>query len=145
MADTKFHLHVLCKTDVSARDWEAKQSFYRDLHVHPVLTVSAIETIRQIAASAERPFLVCRDTIHLGGGISTHAELLTEELNQRFPNWGLCGNRGMRWDGKRLHDYSYDMLAGGLQTALCAHPVIFVDDALLLANPSVLNLHTVLA
>lgn len=145
MADGRFHLHVLCTTPASARNWEALAGFYHDLDVNPVVTVSAIETIRQLAALAKRPFLVCADTIWLGLGMSTHAELLIEELNARFPNWALCGNRGMRWDGQRLYDYSYDMSSGGLQTATCAHPVISLDDGVLLVNPSVLNGHKALA
>jgi hypothetical protein len=70
---------------------------------------------------------------------------LIDELNGRFPNWALCGNRGMRWDGQYLYDFTYDMSSGGLQTAVCAHPVISLDDDLLLVNPSVLNRHRALA
>ncbi len=51
----------------------------------------------------------------------------------------------MRWDGQRLYDYSYDMSSGGLQTAVCAHPVISLDDSVLLVNPSVLKGHKALA
>jgi hypothetical protein len=145
MADRGFYLYVLCATAASARKWETLAGFYHDLDVNPVVTASAIETIRQLAALAERPFLVCRDTIWLGRGMSTHAERLEEELNARFPNWALCGNRGMRWDGQRLYDYSYDMSSGGLQTAACAHPVISLDDGVLLVNPSVLNGHKAFA
>jgi hypothetical protein len=145
MPDGRFHLYVLCATAALTRKWETLAEFYHDLDVNPLVTVSAIETIRQLATLEERPFLVCRDTMWLGRGMSTHAELLIEELNGRFPNWALCGNRGMRWDGQRLYDYSYDMSSGGLQTATCAHPVISLDDGVLLVNPSVLNGHKALA
>jgi len=145
MPEGKFHLYVLCTTAAAAGKWETLAGFYHDLDVSPVVTVSAIETIRQLAALAEGPFLVCRHTIWLGRGMSTHAERLIEELNARFPNWALCGNRGMRWDGQRLYDYSYDMKSGGLQTATCAHPVISLDDSVLLVNPSILNGHKALA
>jgi hypothetical protein len=37
------------------------------------------------------------------------------------------------------------MSSGGLQTAVCAHPVIFLDDSLLLVNPVVLRGHRLLA
>ena len=145
MADRRFHLYVLCTTAASARNWETQAAFHQDLDVTPVDTASATGTIRQLAAVAGRPFLVCMETIWLGRGMSRHAELLIEELNGRFPNWAVCGNRGMRWDGQHLYDYSYDMHLGGLQTAVCAHPVISLDDAVLLVNPSVLNGHKALA
>jgi hypothetical protein len=145
MAEGRFHLYVLCTTAASARNWEALAGLYHDLAITPVVTASATGTIRQLAILAERPFLVCLETIWLGRGMSDHAELLMEELNARYPNWALCGNRGMRWDGQRLYDYSYDMNSGGLQTAACAHPVISLDDGVLLVNPPVLNGHKALA
>ena len=145
MADRRFPLYVLCTTAASAKHWDTLAGSYHDLDLSPVVTASAIRTMRQIATAAERPFLVCLDTVWLGRGMLVHAELLIEELNARFPNWALCGNRGMRWDGQHLYDYSYDMHAGGLQTALCAHPVISLDDGVLLVNPKVLNGHKVLA
>jgi hypothetical protein len=145
MADGRLHLHVLCTTAASTGDWEKRADFYPELTVNPVITSCAIETIRQFAIQASRPFLVCWDTAWIGRGMPAYVELLIEELNARFPNWALCGNRGMRWDGQSLYDYSHDMHSGGLETAVCAHPVISLDDGLLLVNPTVLNSHKTLA
>src|SRR4051794_33867259 len=145
MPDGKLNLYVLCASAYSARHWQTLAGLYHDLNLDLIVASSPIETIRQLAAVAERPFLVCRDTIWLGLGISGHVKRLTQELNTQYPNWALCGNRGMRWDGQHLYAYSYDMKSGGLQTATCAHPVISLDDGVLLVNPSVLNKHKALA
>jgi hypothetical protein len=145
MPDQKFLLYVLCTNTASSKKWQALAGYYNDLDVNPVVALSAIEKIRHLAAAAEGPFLVCADTVWLGLGMAAHAKLLIEELNARFPNWALCGNRGMRWDGQCLYDYSYDMNSGGLQTASCAHPVISLDDGVLLVNPAILNGHKRLA
>ena len=145
MADGKFPLFVLCRNTASSREWQTLAASYRDLDVKPVVAPSAIEKIRQLAASADAPFLVCADTVWIGLGMAAQMMLLIEELHERFPNWALCGNRGMRWDGQHLYDYSYDMDSGGLQVSTCAHPVISLDDGVLLVNPLVFNRHTKLA
>jgi len=145
MTDGRFDLYVLCATASSAKRWESLRDAYFDLDVKPVVCASAIEKIRQIALMVRRPFLVCCDRIWLGRGSSLQVTPLIDELNARFPNWALCGNRGVRWDGQGVYDYSYDMTFGGLQTAVCAHPVISIDDALLLVNSTVLIGHTALA
>lgn len=145
MSDEKFRLFVFCKTGASAKAWGAISSSYHDLDITTLVTRSPIGALRQIAAQAERPFLVCRDDVWLGRGMSAHATVLIEELNQRFPNWALCGNRGVRWDGQRVYDFTYDMSGGGVQAAVCAHPVICLDDGLLLVNPGVVGNHTELA
>jgi hypothetical protein len=145
MPDGRFRLYVLCANSGTSKTWQTLANSYPDLEITPVVTVSAVSTIRQLSASAEGPLLICSATVWLGQGMASHARLLIEELDTRFPNWALCGNRGMRWDGQRVYDYSYDMSSGGLHAASCAHPVISLDDSVLLVNPSVLNRHKVLA
>jgi hypothetical protein len=141
MSNEKFRLFVFCKTGASANSWAAISRFYHDLDISPLVTHSPVDALRQIASQAVQPFLVCRDDVWLGRGLSAHAATLVEELNQRFPNWGLCGNRGVRWDGQRVYDFTYDMGGGGLQGAVCAYPVICLDDDLLLVNPSAVRSH----
>src|ERR1700686_4914319 len=106
MADPRLHLYVLCPTASSAKAWDGLVGYYPDLEVERVVTVSPIETIRKLAASARSPFVVCRDTTWLGLGLPLHVERLTVELNARFPNWALCSNRGVSWDGQSVYDYS---------------------------------------
>ena len=145
MSDGNLQAYVLCSDAASAKRWQALAASYSDLDVKPTVTHSALETIRHVAASASGPFLVCAETVWLGLGLAHQVRLLREELDARYPNWALCGNRGVHWDGRRIYDYSYDMNSGGLQTSVCAHAVISVDDSLLLVNAAVLNAHRTLA
>jgi hypothetical protein len=141
----KVTLYPLCAEARSVESWKALRAYYNDLEIKPLLAASPIDAIRQVVGCEEHPFLVCRGGVWIGRGISTQIERLTEELNARFPGWGLCGNRGVRWDGQHKYDFSYDMKAAGLQTAVCAHPVICLDDHILLVNPAALKRHTILA
>lgn len=134
-------LHVLCSSEANRDAWRKRAGFHCDLEVileYPVK--SAIATIHSLAAKHERPFLVCRDSVWLGLGLGRQAERLVEELDGRFPNWGACGNRGVRWD-----DYQFDFGRGigiaALRTAVCPHTVISVDDHVLLIHPAALRKH----
>jgi hypothetical protein len=141
MPDEKLHLYVLCQTRDAERTWRERGAGL-DLEITPVFPVrSGVGTIRSLAAAAGAPFLVCRDEVVLGMGLPGHVRTLIQELNERFPNWALCGNRGIRWDGEHVYDFTYEMEATGLQTAVCPHPVICLDDALLLVNPGALQAH----
>lgn len=143
MNSIKRVLYVICSSHEAQRDWQARQASYPDLQIQAIFPVrSAIQLLREIAARPASPFLLCRENIWLGVGISSQVDILIEELETRFPNWALCGNRGVRWDGRYLYDYTADINTPGLQTAVCPHPVISVDDNILLINPAVLNKHT---
>ena len=141
MAASTFDLHVLCTNKAATSKWDNIRDSYRDLQVNCAITACAIDTIRSISRAAARPFLVCQSDVWLGRGMANQVASLLEELNERFPNWALCGNRGVSWDGQHLYDYSHDIDAGGLQTSVCAYPVISVADDILLVNPAVLNSH----
>jgi len=144
MSGVKRALYVICSSQQTQRDMQARQVLYPDLEIQAIFPVrSAIQLLREIAARpASPPFLICRENIWLGVGISSQVDILIEELESRYPNWALCGNRGMRWDGKHLYDYTADITAPGLQTAVCPHSVISIDDNTLLINPAVLGKHT---
>jgi hypothetical protein len=135
---------VICSSRETQRDRQAWQALYPDLEIHAMFPVhSAVQLLRELAAkSASSPFLICREDVWLGVGISSQVDILIEELEAHFPNWALCGNRGMRWDGRHLYDYTADINTPGLQTAVCAHSVISIDDNVLLINPAVINKHT---
>src|SRR4051812_34562495 len=137
MADGNLQAYVLCSDAASAKRWQALAASYLDLDVKAVITHSPLETIRRAAADASSPFLVCFETVWFGRGIAHQIRLLCEELDARYSNWGLCGNRGVHWDGRRVYDYSYDMHSGGLLSSLCAHPVITIDDNMVLVNAPV--------
>lgn len=135
-------LYVLCSTAAARDAWQARAGFHCDLEVIPAYPVtSAIAKIHEIAAPRERPFLVCRDSVWIGLGMGRQVERLVEELNRRFPNWGVCGNRGVRWDNQLL-DFGREVAAAALRTSLCPHTVLSLDDNLLLINPEVLRRHT---
>jgi hypothetical protein len=143
MAVETLRLYVLCRTADSRDAWRKQAEAHPDLEVTPIFPVpSAVETVHSLAAAAGRPFLVCQDGVWVGNGIAAHVAILIGELDERFPNWALCGNRGMRWDGQHLFDYAYAMDHGGLRTAVCPHPVICLDDRLLLVNPGAFRRHT---
>jgi hypothetical protein len=143
MAGETLQLYVLCRTELSRDAWGKQAEAHPDLEVTPIFPVlSAVGTIRSLAAAAGRPFLVCQDGIWLGIGIAAQVAVLVGELDGRFSNWALCGNRGMRWDGQHLFDYAYAMDRAGLRTAVCPHPVICLDDRLLLVNPAAFRRHT---
>jgi hypothetical protein len=134
-------LYVLCSSEKARNAWQGRAGFNCDLEVtvmHPV--DSAIGTIHEIAAQRETPFLVCREYVWIGLGMGRQVGRLIEELDKRYPNWAACGNRGVRWDGQLL-DFSEEEATVKLRTSLCAHPVICLDDNLLLINPRVLRKH----
>ena len=138
----RLQLYVLCWTRSSGQIWRSRVDSYPDLEISVLHAVaSPLETLRGIARQAGRPFLVCREDVYLGMGIGAQVELLIGELNERFPNWAVCGNRGVRWDGQQVYDFSYDINSAGLQTAVCAHPVISVDENVLLVNAEALTGH----
>ncbi len=144
MSGAKRTLYVICSSRETQRDTQARQALHPDLLMEAIFPVrSAVQLVREIAARpGASPFLICREDVWLGAGISSQVDVLIDELNTRFPNWALCGNRGMRWDGGHLYDYSADVNAPGLQTAVCPHPVISIDDNVLLVNPAAINQHT---
>ena len=134
-------LYVLCATEDSRHAWLKRAEHHCDLEVVPRYPLeSGIGEVHRIAGEAERPFLVCRDTIWAGLGMGEHVERLIEELDARYPNWAACGNRGVRWDETTV-DFSKDAGASALSTSLSPRPVIVLDDNLLLINPRVLRAH----
>lgn len=134
-------LYVLCSGKDSYKNWQARVEFHYDLETNPIYPVkSAVETIHELAARQERPFLVCRDYIWIGLGMGRQVERLLSELDGKYSNWAVCGNRGLSWDDQLL-DFSREVVTAALQTSLCAHPAISLDDNLLLINPQVLRRH----
>jgi hypothetical protein len=134
-------LYVFCSGERRRDAWRSRSLFHCDLEVTPIYPVrSGMAQIRKLAAQHDDPFLVCRDHVWIGLGMARQVERLVDELNARYPNWGACGNRGVRWDD-RLLDYSRDVDNLGLRASLCAQPVISLDDNLLLINPRVLGHH----
>lgn len=144
MSSVKRALYVICSSRETQRDRQAREALYPGFQTHALFPVrSAVQLIREIAkGSASSPFLICREDIWLGAGICSQVDVLLEELATRFPNWALCGNRGMRWDGGHLYDYTADINTRGLQTGVCPHSVSSIDDNILLVNPAVINKHT---
>jgi hypothetical protein len=144
MSSVKRALYVICSSRETQRDRQAREALYPELQTHAIFPVqSSVQLLREIANKPESsPFLMCREDIWLGAGISSQVDVLLQELETRFPNWALCGNRGMRWDGGHLYDYSADINARGLQTAVCPHSVSAIDDNILLVNPAVISKHT---
>ena len=102
----------------------------------------ALQVLHDLANSETDPFLVCRDYVWLGRGLAAQTARLIDELNQTLPNWAVCGNRGVRWDGRHLYDFTRSVEALGLQTATGPHPALSIDDNLLLVNPQRLRSHT---
>ena len=142
MTGSKLLVYPLCSSREALVDWRGRSGLYPDLDIRPLHPFqSAVAAAHELAATAERPFLLCREDVWLGVGLAAQAGLLMEELSGRFPNWALCANRGVRWDGRQVFDYTYDTQRGGLATAVCAHPALVVDDAVLLVNPAVLKSH----
>jgi glycosyltransferase involved in cell wall biosynthesis len=144
MSGVKRTLYVICSSKETQRDLQARQALYPELKIQAIFPVrSAVQLLREIAARpGSPPFLICRENIWFGVGISSQVDILIGELETRYPNWALCGNRGMRWDGKHVYDYTADIIVPGLQTAVCPHSVISIDDNILLINPAVLRKHT---
>ena len=144
MSRVKRALYVICSSQETQLDRQAREALYPEFRIQAIFPVrSAVQLIREIAEMPESsPFLICREDIWLGAGICSQVDVLLEELETRFPNWALCGNRGMRWDGGHLYDYTADNNARGLQTSVCPHSVIAIDDNILLVNPAVINKHT---
>lgn len=103
--------------------------------------IPELQSLHELAHSQDVPFLVCRDYVWLGRGVAAQTERLIQELNEALPNWAVCGNRGVRWDGRHLYDFTRSVDALGLQTSLGPHPVLSVDDNLLLVNPQRLRTH----
>ena len=101
----------------------------------------ALQTLHELAVSEADPFLVCRDYVWLGRGLAAQTARLIDELNEALPNWAVCGNRGVRWDGRHVYDFTRSVEALGLQTAIGPHPVLSLDDNLLLVNPERLRSH----
>lgn len=134
-------LYVLCSSEDARKAWQRRAGFNRDLEVRLAEPApSAIAKIHEIAAHRDAPFLVCRDHVWIGLGMGRQVEQLIAELDQRYPNWAACGNRGVRWDGQLL-DFTEEEATVRLRTSLCAQPVLCLDDNLLLINPPVLRQH----
>ncbi len=134
-------LYVLCSTEGSREAWRERAKFHCDLEVIPLHPVrSAIERIHELATRLEQPFLVCRDYIWVGLGMGRQVQHLIDELSSRFPNWAVCGNRGVRWDDQSI-DFGRDIANVTLRTSLRAHTVISLDDNFLLIHPAVLRRH----
>jgi hypothetical protein len=134
-------LYVLCSSEEARNAWQKRAGFHCDLEVilvHPA--ASAIGTIHDIAAQRDAPVLVCRDDVWIGLGMGAQVAALVEELDARYPNWGVCGNRGVRWDGQ-LVDFSKKIETAKVRAGLCAHPVTCLDDNLVLINPRVARGH----
>ena len=76
MSDGNLQAYVLCSDAASAKRWQALAASYSDLDVKPIVTHSALETIRHAAASASGPFLVCAETVWFGLGLGHQVRLL---------------------------------------------------------------------
>ncbi len=128
-------LYALCSSEDSRNAWRRRAGFKCDLEVIPVYPVaSATGKIHEIAEQSDAPFLLCRECVWIGLGMGRQVERLSADLEARYPNWAACGNRGVRWDGQVL-DFTQESASLKLRSSLCAHPVICLDDNLLLINP----------
>lgn len=142
MTEPKTPVHVLCTSRESESAWLQRAKLFAEVDIRTMFPVlSGMAALHNLANETNQPFVVCRDDVWFGRGIGAQIQCLVEELDATFPNWAVCGNRGMRWDGRHVYDFTYDFKSLGLQTAVCAHPVISIDDNLVLVNPRRLRTH----
>jgi hypothetical protein len=138
----KLNVHVLCPDTEAQKASASRAGLHADVCVKPIYPVtSALAVLRDLAKKAAAPFLICRADVIFGHGIAEHVEQLLEELAEKLPNWAICGNRGVRWDARHVYDFTQSIYRAGLQNALCAHPVMSIDDNMLLVNPEPLRKH----
>jgi|SRR5579871_1500430 len=139
-------IYVLCSSSTSREEWENRSSWYPGLTLRPVGPVdSATDQVHSWISSERTPFLVCREEIWFGQGLGGEVRVLINELNGSFRNWALCSNRGVRWDGRHVYDFTYNANEPGLQTSSGPQSVICLDDNLMLVNAPLMRSHKHLA
>lgn len=61
----------------------------------------------QIIREESDPYvLLCEASVWLGRGIVPAANDIIQDLQELYPNWGVCGNFGVRWDGKKIYPFA---------------------------------------
>ena len=153
---------VLCRSLTTVGDWQARRRHYPGLRLVPVPLSgeeSACGLVNQllsdeplhglefwcdagVGADAVSPrddlVLICHDDIWFGLDFATDVAVLAERLERDCPNWGVCGNTGVLWDGRIAGHHALDAL-GGPQPGCGMQPVLLADGALLLLNRAALR------
>jgi hypothetical protein len=77
--------------------------------------------------------LLARPEVILDADFSAVVQALIAGLSKEYPNWGVCGATGARWDGQRTY-WHMRQPPRNPEAGVCTRPVISVGSEVLLLN-----------
>lgn len=127
-------VYVVCRSSEQEAAWQHRSLHYHGLDFH-LLTgaTSYYRVINDIISSEDLEVLVVHDDVWLSIDLDRHISALIRDLSEKYPNWGLCGNSGMRWDGTISARHISDP-HGGPIPANAPRPVMSIDGNAMLLN-----------
>jgi hypothetical protein len=126
---------VVCRSQATAADWIRRAAQLPGLDVRPLLGVTSYyKAINELLQGGiEQPVLLVHDDIRCGFDFAVAVRELLVELEQKFTNWGVCGNAGIFVDGQHVLRHLRDP-HGGPDPGTDITPVLVVDGNTLLLN-----------
>lgn len=126
--------YIVCRSSAHEAAWQSRSLHYSGLDFRPLVgNTSYYKIINEAIKSADSEALIIHDDVWLSIDIDKHVSSLISELNEKYPNWGLCGNAGMRWDGTISARHVSDPHGGPIPVK-GPRPVMSIDGNVMLLN-----------
>ena len=131
---------IACRSQETAERWQEQNRHFPGLDFKPVLGCRSLYRLLNSAVhdSCDGITLFTHDDNWFGVGIEARIHALVDELKLRFPNWAVCGNAGVSYDGRKVYHYLHDPHCGPDQ-GVAPKPVLTVDGNLILLNAALLR------
>ena len=126
---------VLCRSEEVARQWRERGALYEGIEIDTGVGYSSFYTYinEVIGRGGDAPAVICHDDVWFGTEFARLVGELVADLDRDWPNWGVCGNAGVQWDGGATYRHLYDP-HGGPQRAAGSKPALGIDGNMMLLN-----------
>lgn len=126
---------VLCRSDAVAAQWRERAPLYAGIELVPRTGYRSFYAFinEVLADGGDAPAALCHDDVWFGLDFAALVAALRVELERDWPNWGVCGNAGVQWDGRAVFRHLFDP-HGGPQRAAAPKPALGIDGNLMLLN-----------
>ena len=128
-------LYLLCRDEARIAQWERRRDDLPETRLRLKTGFSSMYAfINAAIADSKAPYLVlAHDDVVLGRNFAARVRDLADELNQRYPNWGVASNAGVGIDGRSYAIFVKDPWCEPMSAA-APKPVAAVDGNVMLVN-----------
>lgn len=128
-------IFVLCRSQEVAQQWRERNALYEGIEIDTGVGYTSFYSYinEVIDRGGDAPVVICHDDVWFGAEFARLTAELVAELEREWPNWGLCGNAGVQWDGLAVFKHVFDP-HGGPQRAAGTKPALGIDGNMMLLN-----------